>query len=311
MDYLLALQEVREGALSFLVPVLSVISELNVYVLPIVIAMVYWSYRKDWGIRMFFSFTVANFTANTMKSVMKVPRPFVKSSELKIAKAVEASATGYSFPSGHATAATSGWGHFALLLKRRWFTILAVIYIILTCFARNFLGAHTLLDVICGVSQTIIVIIAVEVIAGYIQKHPDKDILIALLLICISAASALIISNTYSIGTGDVEADKMMKDLFSSFGMMMGVSIGWIADRRFVKMVEAKDVLGRVLRCVICGAVFAVYYLYLSKKIVANMNICFGAFFRNVTTLFLVMIIIPIGINFVAGKREKEDSYEI
>lgn len=293
MSYMLTFQELREGSLSFLVPVLSVISELNVYVLPIVIAMVYWAYRKDWGISMFFSFTMSNFTANGIKSVMKVPRPYFRRPALHIDPFIETSATGYSFPSGHATAATAGWGHFAMLLKKRWFTIVAIIYILLSCFARVFLGAHTIQDVVCGISQTILVILLVDTISEYLAKHPDKYMLFAILLVIVSTVVTFVIAFTYPDINTDAEADSMISDVFSSYGMILGVAIGWVADKKWINMPDASNKKERIIRCVLGGIAFAVYYLFLSNLIISSMDIRLGAFIRNFTTLLLVTIILP------------------
>ena len=56
----------------------------------------------------------------------------------------------YSFPSGHAQNAVVFWGYPALVLRKRWFSVLALAMITLICVSRIYLGQHWPIDVLGG-----------------------------------------------------------------------------------------------------------------------------------------------------------------
>jgi membrane-associated phospholipid phosphatase len=59
---------------------------------------------------------------------------------------------GYSFgfPSGHVSSATTFWGGLALLFRRRWLVVTALLLIVLMALSRMYLGRHFLADVLGG-----------------------------------------------------------------------------------------------------------------------------------------------------------------
>jgi len=56
----------------------------------------------------------------------------------------------YSFPSGHAQTAVVFWGYPALVLRKRWFWVLAVVMVALIGVSRMYLGQHWPVDVLGG-----------------------------------------------------------------------------------------------------------------------------------------------------------------
>lgn len=60
------------------------------------------------------------------------------------------SAQGYSFPSAHSTNAVSVFGSLAVNLRKRWFTVIAIMIPLLTGISRFVVGAHYPTDVMAG-----------------------------------------------------------------------------------------------------------------------------------------------------------------
>jgi hypothetical protein len=91
----------------------------------------------------------------------------------------ELTATGYSFPSGH----TQSFATFAFLMikkvKKKWFTALTILFIILIGFSRIYLGVHWPSDVFGG-----IIIAAIAVIIGekLFEGEVNKPIIVILLI---------------------------------------------------------------------------------------------------------------------------------
>lgn len=84
---------------------------------------------------------------------------------------------GYSFPSGHVTAAAAGMVSLCLSRGRKW-VLPAVIWVLLMAFSRNYLMAHYPSDVLCAaVIGTISAFIAwgiTKLIFRLLKEHDDK-----------------------------------------------------------------------------------------------------------------------------------------
>ncbi len=101
-------------------------------------------YRKKEGLRLIIVVLVAIYFANLLKILFKIPRP---PKEFWVT-----SASGYSFPSGHATDSAAYWGYIGLLAwnKNKVYTLVSLVLIILIGLSRVILGVHTWADVLAG-----------------------------------------------------------------------------------------------------------------------------------------------------------------
>ena len=108
IKYLLFLQGLRENAPAWINGALFGISEIAAGVIPLLaMALVYWCFSKKSGVFMLFSYNLGNGINALLKDSACIYRPWVRDSRVTLAKEVASSATGYSFPSGHATLALS------------------------------------------------------------------------------------------------------------------------------------------------------------------------------------------------------------
>jgi membrane-associated phospholipid phosphatase len=106
------------------------------------------------GIALLSSFMLNQYA----KGWFDTPRPFtLDESVIRTQRAIDG-ALGAGFPSGHAQSSTTFWGLAALLARRAWFTILAVVVIAAVAFSRLYLGVHVPLDVWAGLAIGLLVV---------------------------------------------------------------------------------------------------------------------------------------------------------
>lgn len=107
---------------------------------------IYWCFGQMLGIRVGVIFLLGNFLNFSLKLFFHSPRPYWVSDQVQ----AYSHETSFGLPSGHAQIAATMWGWLAVEVKKRWFTILALILIFLIGVSRLFLGVHFLSDVLLG-----------------------------------------------------------------------------------------------------------------------------------------------------------------
>lgn len=123
----------------------------------LIVGFVYWSYDKKLG-RKVGLIAIMGLIWNTMiKNVVMRRRPYFDHESINILRVVEPeadiydiSAQGYSFPSAHSTNAVTVFGSLAVNLRKRWFTVIAIVIPLLTGISRFVVGAHYPTDVLGG-----------------------------------------------------------------------------------------------------------------------------------------------------------------
>jgi membrane-associated phospholipid phosphatase len=107
---------------------------------------VYWCLDQAVGLRLGIALLLGTNLNTFFKFLFHNPRPFWISDNI-VTYSHESS---FGFPSGHAQVAASVWGWLAVEVKKRWFTISAIVLIFLIGLSRLYLGVHFLSDVLLG-----------------------------------------------------------------------------------------------------------------------------------------------------------------
>ena len=276
IEYLLFLQNLRELAAPWVTEALLRISELMVSTLPVLLAaLIYWCVDKKAGQLIVFCTAGAPTLNQLIKNTACVYRPWIRDPRLHIAQAAAASATGYSFPSGHTTLAVAFYGSLASYLKRfsRWLIVPCVVMAVMTAFSRNWLGAHTPQDVLTALVVSFLFLQMAKVVLAWVDKGKTRDLaLIGAGMVFCAAMLAFITLKGYPTdvledGALLVDPWDMMTDCYKAAGSLMGFLLGFGIERRWIRFDERGKLSRRALRFA-CGAAVLMAVRTLSKHTV-------------------------------------------
>lgn len=270
--YLLALQQFREAASPALTQFFLLVSDgFAGPVLILIPPLIYWTMDKRLGARLFCAFISASVVNETLKLIFCVYRPWVLFERLHLAPEAGALTTGYSLPSGHTSTSTATYGTLGFAFRRRvWPLVGAVALSLLIGFSRNFLGAHTLTDVVLATVIGWGAVFACSGIYAYLDAHPERDIaLCAGVGLALAVAAVFVATKSYPMDmkNGALLADPalMMADFFKAAGGLAGFMAGRLLERRrigFSVDVPFKVKVIRVVTSVACvGVVYGLLHL--------------------------------------------------
>ena len=312
IDILLFFQGLRESAAPWVTDVIAALSDGLTSLLPVILcAMIYWCINKSAGAKMLMIYNCGNVVNELTKDIACVYRPWIKDSRIQVASQAAETATGYSFPSGHTTAATSFFCGAAQWLqeKHRWVWIPGILLPLFVGFTRLWLCAHTPQDVLVAFLLTLAVVFLAGALMDWIEKKPGRDLLVTIIGTVIGVAVLVFVSvKSYPMdydaeGNLLVNYADMLPDAFQKVGGFLGFLYGWMLDRRFVHYSVEGTVLQRIIRFVLGIAVTLGAYLLVSKVIKPVIGVYPGMFL----SLFLVMFIItgayPLAVKLARGKR--------
>lgn len=259
--YLLFLQSLRNASPQWLQVVFYWISEFIHGYLPIgIMAIIYWCLSKRMGTLMLMQASGANFVTQTVKNIACVYRPWVKDPAIIPYEGTLKNATGYSFPSGHSTAAVGFYGLLAKWAKdkkRIWAAVLCIVLMLLTCFSRNWLGAHTPQDVIAAMALALVCLLVFSKLLRWVDAHPEKDVVVAAVAVVLCVAMVIFaLFRPYPMDYNEagellVDPFDMITDCMTNAALFGGFMIGWCIERRCIGFKVEGSAKDRVLRAVI------------------------------------------------------------
>ncbi len=242
IEYLLVLQQFREGPGQFLRDFLLQMTDLTDKSTDIVIvAIIYWCVSKKYGSWLWLGWSANRLVNGFLKVTACVYRPWIRSSEIIPDAEAKLDATGYSFPSGHSTNAASLFGSGILykgfkLGQRILFAVLSA----LVLFSRNYLSVHTPQDVLVGFFTGLLIMYLVSRLMEWLEKHPEKEPVFTVCGIVLAAAVGIYAGvKSYPVdydadGKILVDGAKMAKDTFKASGWCLAVLTGRILEKRYV-----------------------------------------------------------------------------
>lgn len=212
-----------------------------------VLVILFWCVDKKKGYFVATAVLLSTVTMQFLKAVFRVPRPFMEYPDLIIGERQQ-TATGYSFPSGHSTTASSFYGGLFKAFKQKWIRAIALALMIAIPLTRLYLGVHWPMDVIVG---TFIGLFFSIIMAKTILKIYNNDKLfyrvgfivpIILFPVCISLGIAL---DWTEIDQRAVH--NLMQNCAITAGMFLGASL----ERRHVSFKVTGTILKRVKNLVL------------------------------------------------------------
>lgn len=304
MDFLYQLQLFRENAPQFLTTFLMLISHMAYYGGPVAMIIVFLGIDKKFGYELVFLVTSSNLSCNVIKAGFMVERPWILDKRLHVAQIAKDSATGYSFPSAHASMAASFYGSIALKIRKMIISVAMILMILLTLLSRLYLGAHSPQDVVIGMLQAIVVMAVTYFMLGVVRRNPKLDVAVLVFTIVLSVILTIFIyKRPYILGSEQME--NTLKDGMGAVGMFSGAVIAWFVEKRFIQFENAKTMKERILRVIGGVAAFALHYAFLAKKLYGNMNIGVYSFLRFFIAMLIVIDLVPLVIKVLQKKKEK------
>ena len=196
------------------------------------LAFIYWAVDKKFGeIIAFTAFTSLLFN-NSIKDIFKFKRPI---GEEGIRTLRSETATGYSFPSGHAQGAASTLTAIALYLKNKTVSILSGILIFLVGFSRIYLGVHYPKDAIAGIILGILIAFLCAKLYQKVDHIKLYFIILAIFLFALSFSRSM--------------------DFIKSLGSYFGFFVGIFIEKKYVNFTTDGTLPRKMLRVIIGVAI--------------------------------------------------------
>lgn len=314
MNYLYMLQTIRESCPDFINRFFMLVSDMvqNLgFMLP---AFIYWCVSKTAGTKMFLCYSTTFFSNQLIKNTACVYRPWIRYPELTPYAAAKPSATGYSFPSGHTVSAASFFGSVAVFQKKKkWVVILMFTLIFLTAFSRNWLGVHTIQDVLVAILEGAFFICIFEVLSYWFASHQDKDILLCIIGIVLVIAGLLYLQfKPYPMdyledGSLLVDPYDMLTDCYTAAGLSASALLGWLIDRRFIHYETAGSWKNKII-CFLIGGLI----VFAEKVGLGYVFAPLGTHFSHLLKYFILgittMIFYPMGVMAFRKKHAAKKS---
>lgn len=258
ISILLVFQDFRNGIGSVFTGFMSKMSQIGeMEVVLIIIALIYWCVSKSYGVYFLMGWSGNRVVNGLLKVTACVYRPWIRDPRIVPDSDALATATGYSFPSGHSMNAASLYGGGAI--RKELPLILRVslgIIFALIALSRNFLGVHTPQDILVGSAAGLLVMWLTMKLLERIEADPKKDIPVMCAVIAISIAVAIFAAvKSYpedydAAGKLLVDGAKMAKDTFKGVGWCIGFFAGWVLERRYVRFSTDIPMITRMTRLV-------------------------------------------------------------
>lgn len=314
IDYLLALQELRNALGGCLDEFFNGISKVSVGIMLMLPAVIFWSVDKRWGYRFLMVRWLGELVNGLTKLTVCAYRPWIRSPLIEPAGDSKIAAGGYSFPSGHTMCAVATYGTAAVwqYRKRRWISVICGVMILLTMFSRNFLGVHTPQDVIVGFLETAALLAVVTAADGRLggrEKAVDSFCLAGVFLVAGSLLYILLkpYPMDYVDGALLVDPKMMMKDTFSGCGGVLALAVGGYIERHYIRYeIPAGDAKLPILTAVGAGILFAWTEYFAGATTVQMFGRNWGNFAEGFVSVIFVTVVYPLFIKKICSAKSAE-----
>ncbi|MBK5200375.1 MAG: phosphatase PAP2 family protein [Spirochaetaceae bacterium] len=251
----------------------------------IILGWILYGIDKKKGFAICGSILSATIAMGIIKAIVRAPRPFQVLTEIKGKRL--STATGYSFPSGHASVSSSMYSSIAIAFKKKTLSIICATTIVLVAISRMYLGVHWPIDVfggiIIGITSSFILYSVFYKISGDKTLKQKVSLRIGSIFFVVSFILCILLSNNLI----DTVA---FSDLLKTIALAGGAYFGFFFESKYINYsVDGKTItkIARLIILVICSlliivgikALFGVSYYYI------------GAFVRyNTVGIFLTYL---------------------
>lgn len=291
MEFLLTLQELRNPVLDAIFLAATRLGEELVALVPMLLC--YWCIDKGLGLRIGFSYFAGGIANQFSKVIFRVDRPFVRNTAIQPHEKALGTATGYSFPSGHTTSATSLATTMALNFRKKWWMwVLAAVYVALVGFSRMYLGVHTPMDVGVGIVMSVATALLVDVAFRDCEKHPKHARIY--FAVCAAVTLAMVIYAGIMVTRGVVPGSQA-KNAFQTAGAAAGLLLGVWLEKRYVRFETAAPLRVQVVKFV-AGVAIALAFKEGLKPLLGT------SLMMGLVRYFITVLVVVVGYPWAFGQ---------
>ncbi|MBQ3101642.1 phosphatase PAP2 family protein [bacterium] len=308
IDYLILLQNFRTLTGGKFDELFVFITRFGEILIPLVIiAIFYWCLNKKQGAFLLLSTGIAEVFNQFLKMTACIYRPWILSSRIQPSAEVLKTAGGYSFPSGHTTMATSLFGGIALLKPTKLIIPLMLVIIFLVALSRNYLGVHTIQDVVFGFLISLVVMLTMFCALKKAEKYKYGDLIIFLLgSFCAFGLLLYIHFKSFPLdyvnGELLVNPEKMKSSSYLYAGYAFGAFLGWFTEKKLINFELPKTKKEGIIRFLI-GIVPLIILLSHSRDgFILALGKNWGTFLNFFAFSFYVTVLYPLVIKFGLSK---------
>lgn len=317
IQYLLFLQDFRNGINDALTPLMEWASMFATTYLILLPVFLYWCWDKRKGLYTLVAYYFCMVITPLVKLTACVYRPWIRDSRILPAGDAITTATGYSFPSGHTTTAGPLAGGTAINLwedkRTRWCSVVLVLFALLTAFSRNYLGVHTPQDVLVGLLVSGFSLFLTAKLFDYLEKRPEMEdrLLLGGLVFCCLALVYITLKpypmDLNAEGKLIVDPQKMMNDGYGDLGKMLGFLVARFIEKKWIRFQPPKEdnKLGVVL-CLVGLIPMVPMKKLLSPVLVAALGSHWGKLLFSMIYVFYYIALFPAVLKLIyKGKQEQ------
>ncbi len=304
IQYLLWLQDFRNGIQNAWTPFMEFVSSFAVDYLILIAVFFYWFWDKRKGLYTLVSYYFCMFFTPIIKLSVCAYRPWIKDHSILPAGDSIRTATGYSFPSGHATTAGPLAGGMAVNLwkskRTRFLSCIFLLFILLTGFSRNYLGVHTPQDVFVAITLTVLSLILTAKLFEYLEKHPEKEdwLLLGGFILCWAGILYITVKDypreLNAEGKLIVDPQKMMNDGYGDIGKVMGFIIARFVEKKWIRFEPLRKNWFNALLCLIGLIPLILFKQYLRPVITDWLGSHWGKLLFSVIHAFYYIALFPL-----------------
>ena len=269
-------QSFSNGFLDFFFNMISFLGEEYIYIA--VMGFVYWTYNKKFGEFLGISLAITSVINNTLKEIFNAPRPFAEY-PARVENLRPTTSSGNSFPSGHTQLFSTFLYGAAFYLKKKWVYITVSIFVLFMMMSRVYLGVHYLEDVVVA---ALLGLLLGYIIYYYYDKIYENQLLlhrIYIITILISLPITLLLGS---------------EDLFKAFGILTGMTIAVMYEKKYVKFSLDTTKLKKALRLIL--GITIMLSLQIGLKVLYSPFVDEGTYLFDVLSSIRYFLLTFIGI---------------
>ncbi|HKM08577.1 MAG TPA: phosphatase PAP2 family protein [Sphaerochaeta sp.] len=208
-----------------------------------VMLYILWNIDKNKGFTICSTLLFSVMTMGLLKAIVRAPRPFQVLQSINGKRL--ATATGYSFPSGHTTTSSSFYSALAFAFRKRGLSILCAVMIVLVGTSRLYLGVHWPIDVFGGLVLGIgITLVAYRKLSS-LYENKGKRYTFSIIVGSITLVSGLalaILLNAHSVD------EVAFTDFMKSLALAGGGYLGFAFEAKKVNYTVEASIQKKLLR---------------------------------------------------------------